>query len=226
MSAIVPSTLRASMQEFATPKTGEEAIRWSWYHYKNLAATAVPSPLTFFNVAVGQQDSDITATATQEDTNMQIANAMQNPNRFLASKMCIPISASTATLTPASGTADGSTEGIADDFTRLVTRGFVQLAIGNGKPYLQIAPMGQAAAGYGPAGAIAVTTTNSTINIVKQILSNGAPSMEEGYKMALALTPMMTFSVQISFPKGTVTLANAMRVGVVLHGTLFRPANT
>ncbi len=223
---IVPSTLRASMQAFATPQPNEEAIRWSWYHYKNLAASAVPSPLTFFNVAVGQQDSDISATATQEDTNMQIANAMQNPNRFLATKLSIPISASTATLTPAGDTANGSTEGIADDFLRLVTRGFVVLTIGNGKPYLQLAPIGQFPAGYGPTGAIAVATTNSTLNIVKQIMSNGVPMSGEGYPIALPLTPMMTFAVQISFPKGTVTLTNAMRIGVVLHGTLFRPSNT
>jgi hypothetical protein len=217
--------LSQKLAAFASKLPGEESILWSFYHYKNLAASAVPSPLTFFNVSQGQQDSDVSATATPEDTNMIQPNSLQNPQRFLIQRICAPVVPSTASTIPVGDQVEADTESRPDDLVRLIYRGYFVLTIMT-KPYLQIAPIGQLGAGYGVAAALAAATTDATVTTYRSVINNGVPSREEGYKVALPLAPQVAFNAQISFPKATLTLAQVIRLGVVLHGVLFRPENS
>jgi hypothetical protein len=212
--------LSSKLAAFASKMQGEESLLWSFYHYKNLAAAAVPSPLTFFNLSVGQTDSDISAAATNEDTNMVQPNSLQNPQRFLIQKINVPITPSTANVTPVTD-ALADVESEADDMVRMIYRGYFVLTIMT-KPYLQIAPLGQFGTGYGPTGAFAGTVAAAN----RQIITSAVPSREEGYKVALPIAPQVAFNAQISFPKATLTLAMTLRIGVVLHGVLFRPENS
>ena len=218
--------LSPKLQQFTTIGANEEAILQPLYHYKNLAAAAI-SPLTFFGVQQGGSDPDTGAVASAEDTNMKQAGALPRTNRYLVQKIRVPIIPVTTLVTPVSGaTPVSATEDLSDDIARLTFRGRLIFTIMT-KPYLEISPLGECAAGYGLGGAIAVGTFQ-TSNLQKMALSNGGPSCEGGRKVMLPLTDNSTFNVMIDFPKATLTLAVAVvgfgLIGFVATGILFEAA--
>ena len=212
------------LQAFTTIGANEEAILQPLYHYKNLAAAAV-SPLTFFGVQQGGSDPDTGAVASAEDTNMKQAGALPRTNRFLVQKIRVPIIPVTTLVTPVSGAVPvAATEDLSDDIARLVYRGRLIFTIMT-KPYLEIAPLGECAAGYGLTGMMGLASFQ-TSNLQKVVVNNGGTLPDAGRKVMLPLTDNSTFNVIVDFPKATLTLAVAVRIGVVLDGVLYRPENS
>jgi hypothetical protein len=214
--------LSPKMQAFAGLRGGEEAIRYSLYHAKDFAAGALQGPYSFFNVPVGAQDPDTGVAATSEDTNMDAASLLTAPNRFMVTKICVPIGVATATLIPVGSAVAPGTESYKDDVARLVWRGLFTFRLLN-KEYLRLAPLGLLGAGMGVWGAVSAATTNSTLNITNALVNNGAPSHNEGYKVILPLETQTTFQAQIGFPKAALTTQAAVRIIVALHGVMYRP---
>ena len=150
--------LSPKMQAFAGLRGGEEAIRYSLYHAKDFAAGALLGPYSFFNVPVGAQDPDTGGAATAEDTNMDAASLLTAPNRFMVTKINVPIGPSTLTLIPVGSAIAPGTESFKDDVTRLVWRGLFTFRLLN-KEYLRLAPLGLLGAGMGVWGAVSAATT-------------------------------------------------------------------
>lgn len=215
--------MSAKMQNFALLRGGEEAIRYSLFHHKDLPAGALLGPYRYFNVPQGAQDPDTGTQATAEDTNMQAAGLLTAPNRFMVMRICVPILNSTATAVTVGSASNGTTESFKDDVARLVSRGLFTFTLLN-KEYLNLSPLGILPAGLGIWGSVSAATTNSSLNITNALVNNGAPSSSEGYRVLLPLETQTTFSAAISFPKGGgLTTLAALRVGVVLHGVMYRP---
>ena len=214
--------LSEKLQRFAALRPGEEAIRYSLYHHKNLAAGALNANYQFFNVPVGAQDPDTGAAASQEDTNMNQAGILSAPNRMFVTVMNVPITAPTTDLIPVGSADDGATESLADDIARLTLRGLFLFKLLN-KEYLRLSPLAMLGAGYGVYGALSAATTNAATTITNAIVNNGMPTRTEGFAVALPLETQTSFEASIGFPKATLTTANDLRVGVVLRGVLYRP---
>src|SRR5262245_49317829 len=115
------TTMTPRMQSFVTPRQGEEGIPYSLYHYTDLAAGALPSLSTFFNVAVGTTDAS-GAVVTNEDTNMETPSQLSSPNRFWVNRICVPILLGSTNASPVSSSALTTAE--VDDIGQLVKRGF------------------------------------------------------------------------------------------------------
>lgn len=210
--------LSAKMQAFATLRAGEESLRYSLYHFLQPAAGALPT-MTYFQNPVAGQDQ-FGAAVTQEDSNMDVGGQLSAPNRFLIDRICVPVEPATTEATPVSDAALTAT--IPDDIYQVVKRGYFEFTLLS-KPYLRLAPLGLLPAGFGLWAALAGATTVAATSITNAVASNGFPSDALGYKAVLPLETQTTFRAVISFPKATLTTANALRIGVVLHGTLFRP---
>jgi len=214
--------LSAKMQAFAGLRGGEEAIRYTLYHAKDLAAGALLGPYAYFNIPIGQQDPDTGAQCSQEDTNMDAASLLTAPNRFMVTKICVPIGPSTLTLIPTGSDVVGTTESYKDDVNRLVWRGLFTFRLLN-KEYLRLAPLGLLGAGMGLWGAVSAATLAAGPVITNAIVNNGSPTHNEGYRTILPLETQTTFQAQIGFPKAALTTQAAVRIAVHLHGVLYRP---
>lgn len=217
--------LSAKMQAFALLRGGEEAIRYSLYHHKDLSAGALLGPYTYFNIAQGGQDPDTTSPSqlTSEDSNMDAAGVLTAPNRMLVTKVCVPVLNSTATAIQVGSVTNGATEGLADDLSRIISRGLFTFRLLN-KEYLRLSPLATLGAGLGVWGAVAASTSQATQNVNKILINNGSPSHNEGYRVILPLETQTLFQAQITFPKGGgFTTLTAVRIGVMLHGVLYRP---
>lgn len=212
--------MSAKMNAFAQLRGGEEAIRYSLYHHKDFAAGALVGPYSYFNIPVGAQDPDTGAAASQEDTNMDAAGLLTAPNRMMVTKVCVPVLNSTATTLAVTSTI--ITEGFKDDVVRVISRGLFTFRLLN-KEYLRLSPLATLGAGLGAWGSVSAATTNSTTNITNALVNNGSPSQSEGYKVLLPLETQTTFQAQVGFPKSTLTTVGALRIGVMLHGVLYRP---
>ena len=214
--------LSAKMQAFAMLRGGEEAIRYTLFHAKDFAAGALLGPYAFFNVPVGAQDPDTGAAASAEDTNMDAASLLTAPNRFMVTKICVPIGPSTLTLIPVGSTIAGGVESYKDDVARLVWRGLFTFRLLN-KEYLRLAPLGLLGAGMGVWGAVSAATTTAATDITNALVNNGSPSHNEGYRAILPLETQTTFQAVIGFPKAALTTLAATRIAVHLHGVMYRP---
>ena len=209
-------TLSPKMQAFARLRAGEESLLWSQYHWMAPPAGALP-PMTFFKNAAGQTDQ-FGAQVTDEDTNMEVAGQLSSPNRMFVSNICVALTPSPTQSTPLSAVASQS---IADDIWQVTKRGFFQFFL-LVKPYLKLSPLGLLPAGFGMNAAIAAATPAAGAAMSPSVMQNGNPS-DKGYKVAFPLDSQTTFKAEISFPKGTVTTLNALRIGILLHGVLYRP---
>jgi hypothetical protein len=205
------------MQQFAALRMREESLFYTLYHYQQPPAGALPASISFFQNAPGQTDQ-FGAQVTTEDTNMEVGGQLSSPNRMFVTSVCF--SANPATTQNAPITAAAS-QTIADDIYQLTLRGFFQLFI-LVKPYLKLSPLGLMPASFGVTGALAASTPAAGPAIANAAIANGSP-VETGYKVALPLETQTTFKATISFDKSTVTLANALRIGILLHGVLYRP---
>lgn len=217
------TTLSPELQAFTTKRPNEEAILWTWYHYKNLPASALPSPLSFFTLAQNQTDPDISAAITGEDSNMKQGSALPRTNRFLVNKIRVPIGPSTATVIPVNRGLV-ATEDLDDEVVRMIYRGRLIFTVMT-KPYLELAPLGEFGAGFGPAGALAVTAFQ-TATYAKSFITNGVPTHDQGRRCAIPIAEDATFDVKIDFPKATFTPVVVFRIGVCLDGMLYRPQNS
>jgi hypothetical protein len=206
------------MKAFALLRAREEAIRWSLYHYVQPSAGALPASINFFGLTVGQTDQ-FAAQVTEEDTNMEVANSLSAPNRMLVTSINIPIMPASGANTGISGTASIS---VSDDVEQLVKRGRFVFTLLK-KPYLDLSPLGLLPAGFGVWASLASATPAAGTAMQNTVSSSSMPNPGNGYKVLLPLETLATFTASISFPKGTLTLANSIRFGVVLHGIMYRP---
>lgn len=207
--------LSAKMRAFTALKVGEEAIRYTLFHYMNPAAQALPT-MTFFQAIVGQQDQ-FGAQVSNEDTNMDVAGTLQKTNRMFVTNISVPIEPSYDQSQPITGASSGS---IGDDIAQVAKRGFFQFFL-LVKPYLSLSPLSLLPSATGAWAALA----NGNVGNTDVVAHNGFPSGEpvRGYPVTLPLNEQTTFKAVISFPKGAVTTLNALRLGVQLHGVLYRP---
>lgn len=211
------------MAAFAQLRGGEEAIKYSLFHHKDLAAATLLGPYSYFNIPVGAQDPDTGAAATPEDANMDAAALLTAPNRMMVLKICVPILCLSTNTIPVGSTVAGGTESFKDDVARAVSRGLFTFRLLN-KEYLRLSPLGTLGAGLGVWGSVSAATTNGTTNITNATMNNGAPSVHEGYRCMLPLETQTTFQAQIGFPKGSgMAVTTGLRIGVMLHGVLYRP---
>jgi hypothetical protein len=209
-------TLSAKMAAFARLRPNEESLLWTLYHFMQPPAGVIPD-MTYFKNAPGQTDQ-FGAQVTDEDTNLEVGGQLSSPNRMFVSSVCVSIEPASTQSTPFSGAASQT---IADDIWQVAKRGFFQFTM-LVKPYLKLSPLGLLPAGYGISAAIAAATPAAGAALTPSLAQNGNPS-EKGYKVAFPLESQTTFKASISFPKSAVTLINALRIGVLLHGVLYRP---
>ncbi len=217
------TVLSDKLQRFAMLRQGEEAIPYTLFHHKNLAAGTLSVKYTFFNVPVGAQDPDTGAAASEEDTNMYQAGLLSAPNRFLVRKIHVPVTTITNETIPVGSVTDGAVESKVDDIAKVTLRGLVLFKLLN-KEYLRVAPIAKFPAGYGLYGALSAATTVAATTISNAFVSNGMPSWNEGYPDALPLETQTSFEGSVGFPKSPQPVTtNAIRLGMMLDGVMYRP---
>lgn len=205
------------MQDFLTPKGGEEALDQPLYHLQSYAAAGVGS-LTFFNTATGS------ATNGLSDTNMDTPNVLSAGKRFGVFAVSV---AYIGGQDPVQATANTTLDSILRDAKR-VLEGIsnFQLTILD-KVYLVEAPLTRLPAGIGlhtGAGGIQRTqaaAADGTFQV--SYASNGMPMVTCRRKLLvpLPIPQQVRFEAKITFPS-VITVQTAGRIGCWLDGVLIR----
>ena len=208
--------------EFADPKRyrvnvakTEEAITQPLYSYVAYPAAGA-STLAFFSTAVG-------GAITQEDTNMQLGAQLPQPQRFLIQGIGIDFLSGLDVVT---GPIADSSVGQLNDFWAVMKRGVFTLNIGS-KDYLTTAPLMTLPPRSHIDGEAAVATS-LTAGAATQTKMQFAYSAGNVFgPNPLLIEAGQNFRASIAFPSGAVALPSAnatSRIGVILYGTLYRPA--
>jgi hypothetical protein len=199
--------------KYAVNRPGQiEAIRQPLYDYQAYAAAGQTS-LTFFAVPNGQSGK------TLSDTNMETAGSLPNPKRFLV--LGISLQFFPGTVLPGQAPAAANIDAFVNDVYEVFTStSYLELFIGS-KSYIQ-APINAFPAttrlqGFGYA-ADATTLAATSFTRTGYAASAGNP-----FQMSppVMLEPTQNFKVTLNWPS-VVAITNAGRVGVHLHGVLYR----
>ena len=199
--------------KYAVNRPGQiEAIREPLYDYQAYAAAGQTS-LTFFAVPQGQ------SSKTLADTNMEVAGSLPNPKRFLVLGISVQFFPGTV-LPSAAGAAAGIDSFVNDVWEVFSSTAYVELFIGS-KSYVQ-APLNAFPATTRLAG-FAGMSDASTAGANLFARTSYAASTGSPYNMQppVMLEPTQNFKVSINWPT-VVAITNAGRIGVHLHGVLYR----
>lgn len=192
-----------------------EAITQPLYSYQSYPAAGSANPFVFFQ-------SQPIGTITAEDTNMQLAGQLPNPQSFLVQGIGIDLLGGLA----AARFGAQSANSLLNDFWAVMRRGVLVLSIGS-KDYLQTGPLLQLPVRSHINGVAAVadaTTAGANLQTMVTVGYSDGPVFNP---RPLLIPPSQNFKVTISFPAGAVALPSAdaaARIGVQLYGTLYRPA--
>lgn len=199
--------------KFAVNRPGQiEAIKQPLYDYQAYPA-AGSTQLNFFAIPKGQ------SSKTLADTNMETAGALPNPKRFLVTGISIQFFPGTVlpSAAPATNVIDAFVNDVWEVFSATA---WLELFIGS-KSYVQ-APMNAFPATTRLAGFAGMSDSTTAGATGFQRTSYAAPAGVP-YKMdpPIMLEPTQNFSVSLNYPTA-VAITNAGRIGVHLHGILYR----
>lgn len=191
----------------------EEVVKQSLYDFQTYP-TAGATQFSFFQVPIGQ------SSKTKADTNMTLAGALPNPQKFLAQSVEVyffpggEINRNFA--------AAGDQEGWSDDI-EAIYHGIMHLEMTIGsKPYLTEAPLVRMPPKTYIKGnfAIAGTYAATAGNVLDMSAATGRPYF---LTPPLMIPSMQNFTVQINAPTAIATPSGLDgRIGVVLDGLLYR----
>lgn len=194
-----------------------EALTQPLYSYQ-LYPAAGATTLSFFGTAAS-------GSTTLEDTNLQLPNQLPSPQRFLIEGIGIDYLPGSTAAAPVILGADGVT-GQANDMWAIFRRGVFSLIIGS-KNYLTIDPLfalpPRSHMGNNFATSSA-TTAAAGLNVRMNTAFSEGPVMRIN---PILIDPGMNFQANINFPGGAVAVPSTdalARIGVILYGTLYRPA--
>lgn len=199
--------------KYAVNRPGQiEAVRQPLYDYQAYAQAGQTS-LTFFGTPQGQGGK------TLADTNMEAAGALPNPKRFLA--LGVSVQFFPGTVLPGVGPVAAAIDNFVNDVWKVFSsQGWLELFIGS-KAYLD-APINAfpcITRLNGFAGMSDATTAAAGLFVrTSYAASSGAPFQ---LNPPLMLEPTQNFKVTLNWPTA-VAIANAGRIGVHLHGILYR----
>ena len=194
-------------RKYSVNRAGEvEAIWQPLYHYQDVAATALPSQLTFFQNPVGSNG------LTLDDTNVESAGQMPAPKEMLVTSIQVALLPDAA---PDGGAVNAEQW---NDVYTLSRNGSLSFFIGS-KTYLNEAPLGRF----------------PTQNRLGGVADNGGQTLSTGYSVMTGrvyeITPVrlisnQNFNVTINFnnlaTNPALPLLGGFRIGVILGGFLYR----
>ncbi len=194
---------------YAANKAGEmDVIYQPIYDFQTYAA-AGQSSLTFFQSPQGQNGK------TLEDTNMQSAGQMPNPQKFVVKAISVDFFAGNDVNLSA---ADGVMNNWQDTYD-FFKSGWLDFSVGN-KSQCQQAPIGTFPPPYRLGGSSAVTGQSGTANGI-----TGADYASMAGQMfniiPVVLPANQNFVVTLNWSTPVAINADA-KVGVKLHGDLYR----
>ena len=199
--------------KYAVNRPGQiEAVRQPLYDYQAYAVAGQTS-LTFFAVPNGQSGK------TLSDTNMEVAGSLPNPKRFLI--LGVSVQFFPGTVLPSTGPIAAAIDAFVNDVWEVFSAtSYLELFIGS-KAYLQ-APVNAFPAvtrlqGFA-AEANASTAAAGQLTRTAYAASAGTPFQ---LNPPLMLEPTQNFQVTVNYPTA-VAITNAGRIGVHLHGVLYR----
>lgn len=197
------------MDKYAVNLPGQVEVIWQpLYHYQTYAA-AGGTAFTFFQTPIGQ------GGLTLSDTNMQTAGAVPKGQTFVATALQVELLLDAADIFL---TADP--DSYLNDYYRVMTsRANLVLEIGS-KPFLKQAPLGKFPPAHNIQAQTAISTTANNITEGMSFAQGGGQAFQI---VPLTLTSNQNFVLTINF-ETAVAVATECRLGVTLHGYLFRNA--
>lgn len=203
------------LKRFMTVLPREEAVGWEFYHIKK-TGTSLSGTVEFFGNTVGS------ATDGIYETNMEKANAISSPKRFLITGIALDFVPNVEISQHQVATPSEFIE----QKHNVLSNGVFKIKLID-KDYFVVAPLMRISAGMGLNGFSAIHYTQATASTATSTIeyaSNGLPSPSSYKKLEapLPLPPEVFFKVEVSF-QSAITVANGSRLGVWLVGVLIRP---
>lgn len=199
------------------PKT-MEYIRQPLYSYQLYPAAGAVT-LSFFQTPAG-------GSTTREFTNMELAAQLPSPQMFLIDGIGVDYLPGTTTGLPVTGPRADAATGALNDFYTIMRAGVLTMSIG-AKQYFQMAPM-LALPPRAHMDGVAAVATNLTSGASTQTIMQIGFSTGPVFKpVPLLLESSQNFSVTINYPGGAIATPSTdalAKIGVILYGTLYRPA--
>jgi hypothetical protein len=195
-----------------------EFINQPLYSYQ-LYPAAGAVQLSFFQSPAG-------GAVTREFTNMELAAQLPSPQMFLIQGIGVDYLPGTTAAPPMIGPRADASTGALNDFYTILRQGVLTMSIGS-KQYFQMAPLMSLPprSHMDGVGAIASQTTPAAaLQTSIQIPFTNGPVFK---LVPLLLESGQNFNVSINFPGGVVATPSTdalARIGVILYGTLYRPA--
>lgn len=196
-------SLDPKLRDFATPRKTEELVPYSLYDRNLFSAGALATSTAFFN-----------AVATDSrDGNMELAQQIPNPKRFLVTQMRVHVVSIAAAAVWDTGATTGGT--IMNDMNLFLSDTQVSFSLGD-KGYLLV-PTWKLPSGGGLFGMHADAVADTSAGTA----TNGWPRVKNGYHGAWPIPSNTAFSVALKAP-GANTIANDMYVTIVMDGWMIR----
>lgn len=195
-----------------------EYIRQPLYSYQSYPAIG-STQFGFFQTQVG-------GAVTYQDTNMSLQGQLPAPQMFLIDGIGIDYQPGTTAAAPILGPRADAATGAMNDFYTVLKQGYLVLTIGS-KPYLQFAPLLHAPPRAHMDGSMSIdsqTTPASALQVIGQVPYVTGPIYKT---VPMLLESSQSFNVSIVYPNGAVAIPSTdalARIGVILYGTLYRPA--
>lgn len=200
------------------PKT-VEIITQPLYSYQ-LYPAAGAAQLNFFQNPIGQ------GGLTLQQTNMTLAGQIPAPQMFLIQGIGIDYLPGMTAAPPVIGPRADAATGALNDFYAIMRQGALSLNIGS-KNYLQMAPMLSMPPRAHMDGVAAVATNLTTGAATQTIMQIPFSEGSVFSPVPLLLESGQNFGVRIDFPGGAVAVPSTdalAYIGVILYGTMYRPA--
>jgi hypothetical protein len=215
-AVVPPSQDMLDPAKFAVNVAGVmEAITQPLYSYQAYPAAGSANPLTFFQ-------SQPVGTITAEDTNMQLAGQLPAPQKFLIQGIGVDFISGNAVAKFGAEVANGNL----NDFYAVMKRGLLTLTIGS-KNYLQMTSLLQLPPRSHINGGAAVADATTAAAALQTMIQFGFSDGDTFKPRPLLIEASQNFQVSIAYPGGAVAIPSAdaaARIGVILYGTLYRPA--
>lgn len=192
-----------------------ESISQPLYSYQAYPAAGAANPLQFFQTqAIG--------AITAEDTNMQLAGQLPAPQKFLIQGIGVDFISGNAVSKFGAETANGNL----NDYYAVMKRGLLTLKIGS-KEYFGMTSMLQLPPRAHINGGAAVADSTTAGAALQTMIQFGFTDGDVFRPRPLLIEASQNFGVTISYPGGAQAIPSAdaaARMGVLLYGTLYRPA--
>lgn len=201
--------LSADLERYSVNNANQKDVIWQpLYDYQSYAIAGQTS-LNFFQNPIGQNGK------TLEDTNMESSGQLPAPQMFIVEAISIDFfPGGSANLAGVDATAENW-----DDVNTFMQSGWLDFRVGS-KSRLQQAPLGSFPPPYRLGGSSAVTGAASVANTITGV-DYASMAGQTFSIIPVTLPANQNFTVSLNWA-AAVPLNAAARVGVKLHGNLYR----